>query len=86
MKRSGLIPILDRVVEIHYWCEHRVEFRKLDWGRYAVAMMREFHKDLFGAEPLLRRLAEEMRGLGKPISECRVFEVLMWTTLAPRKR
>ncbi len=58
----------------------------LDWGRYAVAMMREFHKDLLGAESVVRGLAGEMGGLGRPVSECRILEVLMWTTLAPRKR
>lgn len=85
-KRPGLIPILDGLIERHYWNRSRETYGKLNWGEYAVAMMKDFHKDLLGVEKPVRELADRMRDLNTPVTECRILEVLMWETLAPPKR
>ncbi|MEX0774322.1 MAG: DUF6308 family protein [Phycisphaeraceae bacterium] len=77
-KRPALLPILDSVVERHYWPAFVSSLPGRTWGDYAVALMHCFHKDLLHVGHHLR----ELRGLsierGTPLSHCRILDLLIW--------
>lgn len=77
-KRPGLIPILDNVVESHYfprWCQP-VPGR--GWGEYAVALIRVIHQDMLSVAVELRELESELEEAGTPLTPCRILNILIW--------
>ncbi|MDR3635988.1 MAG: DUF6308 family protein [Isosphaeraceae bacterium] len=77
-KRPGLIPILDTVVEAHYfpkWCQPTPG---RGWGDYGVSLIRVFHQDMLSVAVELRDLEYELEDAGTPLTPCRILNVLMW--------
>ena len=74
--------ILDRVVEAHYWPALRVSSRGSSWGDYATKLIEVFCRDLLSVHDQVRDLAEDVGAAGTPLTECRILEVLMWSTLS----
>jgi len=77
-KRPGLIPILDPVVESHYfpqWCQ---PIPGRGWGEYAVALIRVVHQDMLSVAVELRELEYELEEAGAPMTPCRILNVLTW--------
>ena len=81
-KRPSLIPILDRIIESHYWSELKANSRDDGWGDYAVKLIGAFRRDLFGVQKQIHDLADGLAAAGTPLTECRILEVLMWATLS----
>jgi hypothetical protein len=80
-KRPSLIPILDSVIVSHF---HIPSVRDRSWGGYAVALSKLFREDLLSVRPEIERMSCSLAARGKPITPCRIFEILMWVTLEPR--
>jgi hypothetical protein len=77
-KRPGLIPIFDRFVGAHYfprWCQSTLE---VNWGSYAVDLIKLVHKDMLSVGTELCDLQSELQANGTPLTPCRILNVLTW--------
>jgi hypothetical protein len=81
-KRPGLIPILDSVVEGHYWPRWCPTERGRSWGDYAIALTRLIHRDIVSVAGELQEFRCALRERGTPLSGCRILDVLMWAVLS----
>ena len=80
-KRPELIPILDSVI-VGYYKPRLGRARFKDDAARAIAVLKEFRRDLVSAEERLRACH---RLLGHDdITLCRMLEVLLWVTNEPR--
>jgi hypothetical protein len=77
-KRPLLLPILDNVLQNHYWPHHRDAMRRATWCVYAADSIRMFHLDMISVEDELRRLRDWTVAHGTPLSHCRILDALIW--------
>lgn len=77
-KRPGLIPILDTVVEAHYFPKFVQPTPGRGWGTYAVSLIQAFHQDMLSVALELRELEHELHDAGTPLTPCRILNLLMW--------
>jgi Family of unknown function (DUF6308) len=77
-KRPGLIPILDRFVESHYYPRWYSDHTKASWGNYAVDLITMVHEDMLSVGKELRDLQRELQKNRTPLTPCRILNVLTW--------
>jgi hypothetical protein len=77
-KRPGLIPILDRFVELHYYPRWYSNHAKASWGSYAVDLIQMVHDDMLSVRNELRDLESELQNTKTPLTPCRILNVLTW--------
>jgi len=77
-KRPGLIPLLDRFVQSHYYPRWSPNASKPNWGSYAVDLIKMVHKDMVGVGKELRDLQSELLENKTPLTPCRILNVLTW--------
>jgi hypothetical protein len=78
-KRPGLIPVIDSVLECHYWPKWVPSVRRRSKGDYALALIRAFHRDMHSVAEDLRKMSKETAGRGKPLRPCRILDILIWS-------
>jgi hypothetical protein len=77
-KRPGLIPILNRFVEAHYYPRWYSHHAKATWGSYAVDLINMVHEDMLSVGGELRDLERELQNTKTPLTPCRILNVLTW--------
>ncbi|HJP90906.1 MAG TPA: DUF6308 family protein [Pyrinomonadaceae bacterium] len=76
-KRSALIPILDSVVRDYLLTVDGISKTKTR-GKFAVALMRSYKRDLDANADVLRQLRADLNGLGYYLTECRILDMFVW--------
>jgi hypothetical protein len=77
-KRPGLIPILDRFVEAHYYPQWYSDHSKASWGNYAIDLIKMVHDDMLSVGNELRDLEKELQNTKTRLTACRILNVLTW--------
>lgn len=77
-KRPGLIPILDTVLEAHYFPKWVQPVPGHGWGDYTVSLIKAVHLDMLSAAVELRDIEYELEEAGTPLTPCRILNVIMW--------
>lgn len=83
-KRPGLIPVLDSVVECHYWPRWVPSVPGRRWGDYAIALIRTFHRDMHSVAGELREMRDQAGERGTPLTPCRILDILIWSVKTNR--
>ncbi len=80
-KRPKLIPMVDRNLENHYWPILTKEQRNSPWGKYSLAIIKEFRNDLIKNLDQLKKIKQSLikkRKEIRKISLVRVLESIIW--------
>jgi hypothetical protein len=78
-KRPALIPVIDRVIESHYWPRCVPSVCGRSQGDYTIALIRAFHRDMHSVARVLRAMADETTARGRPLTPCRILDILIWS-------
>jgi hypothetical protein len=77
-KRPDLIPIIDSVLIAYYRDVDQEGWQNLTCGEEAKKVLRLFRSDLIAARDELRPIRQRLDQLGRPLSEVRSLELLIW--------
>jgi hypothetical protein len=78
-KRTALIPMLDSFV--HKYLENDDPGAQAPFGERALALVKGYKRDLDRNRTALRLIRKELAALGHPLSEVRILDLLIWTTV-----
>ena len=79
-KRPALIPMLDSVVQ-RYLADDDLG-AGTPYGERAIALVHGYKRDLDRYRRTVRALRQELSGRGYSLTEVRVLDVLIWSTMA----
>jgi hypothetical protein len=79
-KRPALILMMDSVITEYYDSSHSIR-RNISWGEIGVEIMKAFRQDVLSVKEYLESLACELKRINKPLSLCRILEILIWVKL-----